>query len=95
MKHLKVLGTLVFVVCAVVLAFARPFAGLSGEGHCVCSSILIALGLWIFRPGGVPYLAGSAVLIAGSVLFGVPLHVVTSGFTSSGVWVLIPALYLG
>ncbi|HNT44557.1 MAG TPA: anion permease [Syntrophorhabdaceae bacterium] len=95
MRYRKVLGTLVFVVCALVLALVRPFTGLSGEGHYVCSTIFMALGLWIFRPGGVPYLAGSAVLIAGSVLFGVPLGVVTSGFTSSGVWVLIPALYLG
>jgi anion transporter len=94
-KHNKALGTLVFVVCALVLALVRPFTGLSGEGHYVCSTILIALALWIFRPGRVPYLAGSAVLIAGSVLFGVPLGVVTSGFTSPGVWVLIPALYLG
>jgi anion transporter len=94
-QYRKVLGMLVFVVCALTLALARPFTGLSEEGHYLCSTILVALGLWIFRPGGVPYLAGSAVLIAGSVLFGVPLNIVTSGFTSSGVWVLIPALYLG
>ena len=95
MKYRKVLGAAVFVVCALVLALARPFNGLSEQGHYVCATILIALGLWIFRPGNIPYLAGSAVLIGGSLLFGVPLNVVTSGFTSSGVWVLIPALYLG
>jgi len=94
-KHLKVPGTLVFVASALVLVFVRPFSGLSGQGHYVCAVILIALGLWIFRPGNVPYLAGTAVLTGGCLLLGVPLGVVTGGFTSSGVWVLIPALYLG
>ncbi|MDD3847562.1 MAG: anion permease [Syntrophorhabdaceae bacterium] len=95
MMYRKVLGALIFVICALTLATLRPFNGLSAQGHYICSTILIALGLWIFRPWNLPYLAGAAVLISGALLFGLPLHVVTSGFTSSGVWVLIPALFLG
>ena len=94
-KHQRVFGTFIFVLCALLLGVLRPFHGLSHQGHYVCSTLIIALSLWIFRPGNVPFLAGAAVLISGALLFGLPLQVVTSGFTSSGVWVLIPALYLG
>ncbi|HBL24800.1 MAG TPA: tricarboxylate transporter [Deltaproteobacteria bacterium] len=95
MRHTKVLGTLIFVLCAGFLAVLRPFSGLPDQGHYVCATVLVALGLWIFRPGNVPYFAGAATLICGALFFGLPLEVVTGGFTSSGVWVLIPALYLG
>jgi anion transporter len=63
----------------------------------VCSSdlVLVTLGLWIFRDSGLAYFAGGAVLLGGSLAFGLPLPVVTAGYTSSAVWVLIPALFFG
>ncbi|MFZ3046309.1 MAG: SLC13 family permease, partial [Desulfatirhabdiaceae bacterium] len=53
------------------------------------------LVLWIFRSGNVPYAAGAMLLTAGGLIAGLKLGILTAGFVSSGLWILIPALYFG
>lgn len=83
------------VLMALAMAWAKPFSGLAQLGHHVVASVMITLGLWIFKPGGVPFLAGSAFLVASSLILGLKYATVLSGFVSPAVWILIPALYFG
>jgi len=91
----RVTGVVIVTLMALMTAMIKPFAGLAPLGHYVVASVMITLGLWIFKPGGVPFLAGSAFLVAGSLMLGLKYHVVASGFVSPAVWILIPALYFG
>jgi len=91
----RVIGVVIVTLIALMTALIQPFAGLATLGHYVVASVMITLGLWIFKPGGVPFLAGSAFLVASSLMLGLKYHVVASGFVSPAVWILIPALYFG
>jgi di/tricarboxylate transporter len=95
MKHSKKLGLLVVVLLALYVALAKPFGNLTPQGHHIFGVVLVTLGLWIFRESSLAYLAGGAILFGGSLAFGLPLNVVASGYLSSAVWVLIPALFFG
>lgn len=95
MKHVRTLGLVIVIALAVVTAAVKPFANLSAGGHNILAVILVTLGLWIFRDPSLPYLAGGAILLGGSLAFGLPLNVVATGYISSAVWVLIPALFFG
>jgi len=95
MGNTRKLGIFVFVVVAVFIASAKPFSGLSPQGNGVFGAALICLAFWIFKTDGLPYLAGGAILLAGGLIFKLPLDVVTKGYTSPAVWVLIPALFFG
>lgn len=94
-KDTKVLGVIAFVLVALIVGIVKPFTGLAPQGHFVMATVITALGLWIFRPGGLPFMAGGTVILAGGLIFGLKYDVVASGFVSSAVWVLIPALYFG
>ncbi len=111
----RVLGLIVVCAVALLLAFAKPFApALSPMGHEVLAAVLVALGMWVFRPGNLPYLAGSATIMALAIgiffagrsglvnpvtakAYTSPelLGEVVSGFASSSLWTLVPALYFG
>jgi anion transporter len=94
-QNSRVTGVVIVTLTALLTALIKPFAGLAPLGHYVIASVMITLGLWIFKPGGVPFLAGSAFLVAGSLILGLKYSVVASGFVSPAVWILIPALYFG
>ncbi|MCX5818781.1 MAG: anion permease [Deltaproteobacteria bacterium] len=91
----RITGVVIVTLMALMMALIKPFAGLAPLGHYVIASVMITLGLWIFKPGGVPFLAGSAFLVAGCLVLGLKYSVVASGFVSPAVWILIPALYFG
>ena len=95
MSNSKKLGILVFVVCAFVIGLVRPFAGLAPQGHYIIPVTLISLALWVFKTDSVPYIAGGALFLAGCLIFKLPLTAITVGYTSSAIWVLIPALFFG
>ncbi len=73
----------------------KPFFGLSPQGHYVIAVTLVSLALWIFKTDSIPYLAGTAIFLSGCLIFKLPLSEVTKGYTSSAIWVLIPALFFG
>jgi di/tricarboxylate transporter len=95
MGCLKKIGIAAFIVLAIIIAWSRPFADLSVQGNGMIAITLACLALWIFRTGTMPYLAGGAILLAGGLLLKLPLNVVTTGYTASAVWVLMPALFFG
>jgi len=97
MKSKKAIGAAAFALVGIIIMMFRPFeaSGLVPIGNSVLGLVFIMLGLWIFRPNNVPYTTGAMVLTAGGMIAGVQLGILTSGFVSSGLWILIPALYFG
>ncbi len=95
MKSFARVGMIFLVAISFVIGLSQPFAGLSSQGHYVLGVVIVSLGLWIFRPPALPYLAGGALLMGGCLAFKVPLGAVAGGYASSAVWVLIPALFFG
>lgn len=91
----KKLGLAVVLLMAMFIAFAQPLSNLAPQGHYIFAVVLVTLGLWIFKDGTLAYFAGGAILLGGSLAFKLPLATVVSGYTSSAVWVLIPALFFG
>jgi anion transporter len=95
MSRTRITGILVVSVIAIIIGTTKPFVGLSPQGHYLLALTLVSLSLWIFRTGSVPFLAGGTILLAGALVFKVPLGTVMSGFTNAAVWTLIPALFFG
>ena len=95
MNNSKKLGILVFVVGAFVVGLAKPFNGLAPQGHYIISVTLVSLALWIFKTDSIPYIAGGVLFLAGCLIFKLPLTAITIGYTSSAIWVLIPAFFFG
>ncbi|MGA2936832.1 MAG: SLC13 family permease [Syntrophobacteraceae bacterium] len=88
-------GLIVSALLAAFIVFAKPISGLSAQGNGMIGATLLGLSFWIFRPATFPYLVGGAIILAGALLLKVPMDVVTKGYTSPAVWVLIPALFYG
>jgi di/tricarboxylate transporter len=78
-----------------IVGLLEPIAALTHTGNLVAATIIISLGLWIFRPGDIPYAAGCAVFLAGCLVAGLKYPVVMNGYSSSAIWVLIPAMFFG
>jgi anion transporter len=95
MLNSKVLGVIACAFIALIIGLATPFEGLPPQGHLILATVIVTLGFWIFRPGGLPFMAGGTILLAGGLIFGLKYDVVAAGFVSPAVWVLIPALYFG
>ncbi|MBF0498048.1 MAG: anion permease [Deltaproteobacteria bacterium] len=91
----KKMGLIIVVVLALFIGIFKPFANLTPQGHEILAVVFVTLGLWIFRDSTLAYFAGGAILLGGSLAFKLPLATVVSGYTSSGIWVLIPALFFG
>jgi FtsH-binding integral membrane protein len=92
MSNSRKSGILVFIVCAFGIGLVRPFDGLAPQGHYIISVTLISLALWIFKTDSIPYIAGGVLFLTGCLIFKLPLSAITTGYTSSAIWVLIPAL---
>ncbi len=91
----RLIGAILFALIGLFVAIIAPIGALAHAGNLVVGTIIMTLGLWIFRPGGVPYTCGVAVLLTGCLIAGLKFPVVMSGFASPALWVLIPALYFG
>ena len=89
------IGFTLLFICAAVIGFVRPFAGLTSQGHHVVAVTLVSLSLWVFRRNSTPYLAGGVLFLAGCLICKLPLAAITAGYTSSAIWVLIPAFFFG
>ncbi|TEB14997.1 putative malate transporter YflS [Pelotomaculum sp. FP] len=91
----KNIGVMIVVLIALLIGICKPLTGLPPIGHHIIAVVIIALGLWIFKPNNVPFMAGCAFIVSGGLIFGLNYGVVAAGFVSSSVWILIPALYFG
>jgi di/tricarboxylate transporter len=95
MSNTRKLSIFAFVVLAISIASVKPFSSLSPQGHGVLGAALVCLAYWIFKTDSMPFSAGGAILLAGGLIFKLPLDIVTKGYTSPAVWVLVPALFFG
>jgi len=90
------IGSIAVTIGAVLIMILKPLNGsLSGQGQMVLAGILITLGLWIFKPFGLPFSAGALFFAAYMLAVGIPVPTVFSGFTQSAVWTLVAALFFG
>jgi len=95
MGNIRNSGIIIFVICALLISKLKPFIGLDSQGHYIIAVTIISLALWIFKTDSIPYMAGAALFFTGCLISKVPLAVITAGYTSSAIWILIPALFFG
>ena len=91
----KVIGVIIFGIIALFLGLAKPLTGLPDTGHWVLATVVFALGFWIFKPGGMPFAIGCAIVVGGTLYFGLGFNEAAAGFAGGPIWTLIPALYFG
>ena len=95
-KNIRVVVAGLTVALAVYVGFASPFApDLGSSGHKVLMGLIVALGLWIFKPFDIPFSVTAGLMLAIFLASGIPAANVFSGYTSPAVWILIPALFFG
>ncbi len=95
-KKINLWGFLIFLVIGILVGALKPFRpDLSPQGHFILMMLLITVGLWIFKPFGLPFSISGALFMASLLATGVPAGNVFSGFTGAAVWSLIPALFFG
>ena len=86
---------LVFIGC-IAMAVTMPLqAELGVQGQWALIGIVLTLGIWIFRPFGLPFSAGALFFAAFMLSIGMPASTVFSGFTHTAIWTLVAALYFG
>lgn len=89
-------GFVVFLIIGIFIGVIKPFQPeLSSQGHIILTMLLITIGLWIFKPGGLPFSVSGALFMASLLAIGIPASNVFSGFAGTAVWSLIPALFFG
>ena len=95
-KLVKTIGFALFVASALWIMLAAPFSPeLETQGHLMLGAVLIAIGIWVLKPFGLPYSIGALFLGSFALIAGLKPTVVFSGFAESAVWTLIPALFFG
>ncbi len=95
-KNVRLMAAALVAALGVYIGFAAPLApGLSLIGHKALMGLLVALGLWIFKPLDIPFSVTAGLTLAIYLTSGIPAVNVFSGFTSNSVWILIPALFFG
>ncbi|HEY9075769.1 MAG TPA: SLC13 family permease [Anaerolineaceae bacterium] len=88
-------GALV-ALAGLYLSLAQPFApDLSPSGHTTAAGLFVALGFWIFKPFNLPLSIPAVLMLAIFLISGVPTATALSGYTSSAVWIMMPALFFG
>ena len=67
------------------------------DGQMLASGIalIVAVFCWIKKPFGLPFSITGLLFIGVNVIAGVPIPIAFSGYSSSGFWVLVPALFFG
>jgi di/tricarboxylate transporter len=87
---------LVMLVFALYVGLAKPWLpALSAQAHLVLLALVITIGLWIFKPLNMPNSVSGFFFLMFTLAIKVPAANVFSGFTSSALWTLIPALFFG
>lgn len=87
---------IIVALLALFIVVAKPFSpNLSVTGQYVIGSLLVAIGIWIFKPFQLPFSMGAAFLAVCLLIIGLNPTTVFSGFTQPALWTLIPALFFG
>ena len=95
-KFAKNTGFGLFILAALWIMLAAPFSpGLDQRGNLLLGAVLIAIGIWVLKPFGLPYSIGALFLACFALIAGLGPGTVFSGFTESAVWTLVPALFFG
>ncbi|MCL2493649.1 MAG: SLC13 family permease [Clostridiales bacterium] len=58
-------------------------------------ALIIAVFCWIKKPFGIPFSITGFIFLAINAIAGVPITTAFSGYTSTGFWTLVPALFFG
>ena len=95
-KKITCFGSALVLIGGVLLMITRPLeAELGSQGQLALAGIIITLGIWIFRPFGLPFSAGAFFFAAFMLAIGLPAPTVFSGFTHTAIWTLVAALFFG
>jgi di/tricarboxylate transporter len=87
---------IVMLIFALYVGLAKPWLpALSAQAHLVLLALVITIGLWIFKPLNMPNSVSGFFFLMFTLAIKVPAANVFSGFTSSALWTLIPALFFG
>ena len=90
------LGSGIILIGCILLAFMKPLeTELGAQGQWALIGIILTLGVWIFRPFGVPFSAGAFFFAAYMLAIGIPAGTVFSGYTHTAIWTLVAALFFG
>ena len=85
-----------FWIAAICLVVFRPFrpGGLSEwNGHLLLGGLLIALPLWILRPGGIPRSAAGCLMLGFMLYKFTPFVFALGGFATPAWWALLSGLF--
>jgi len=92
----NVIGALVIAIVGIIIGIATPwYPELPVIGHRVVMILLIAIGMWVFKPFGLPFSMGAVFLTGGLLIIGIAPGQAFAGFTGVAVWTLIPSLFFG
>ncbi len=95
-RYFRVIAAGLVALGGLYVGWATPFApDLGLSGHKALMGLIIALGLWIFKPLEIPFSVTAGLMLALFLASGIPAVNVFSGYTSPAVWILIPALFFG
>ncbi len=82
-KKVRVIAATLIAVLGLYVGLATPFAPALGLiGHKTLMSMIIALGLWIFKPLEIPFSVTAGLMLAILLISGVPATSVFAGYTS-------------
>ncbi len=95
-KRISNAGSMMVLIGCVLMGIAMPLQPQLGvQGQWALIGIVLTLGIWIFRPFGLPFSAGALFFAAFMLSVGMPASTVFSGFTHTAIWTLVAALYFG
>ncbi len=96
----KELSKWLVLAMVAVLAFGfvyhqRPVEVLTPSGHWALGCVIFALAAWMVFPARLPRGVAGMLMMGLLLVGGLPYQDVFAGFTSSAVWIIIPAFLFG
>lgn len=73
----------------------QPISALDRQGHWVIGSIALTLGIWIIHPARLPRGVAGVFMMGLLLAGGLSYENVFHGYTSSTIWIIIPAFLFG
>lgn len=76
----NMIGFTAFLILGLLIGLLKPFQpDLEPQGHYVLMMFLITIGLWIFKPFGVPFSVSSVLFAAFLLVLGLSPNIIFSG----------------